>query len=237
MSGNVQAMVAWVVAPRPALARSLLRCARHPSAGALVAFVLGRLGPWLPLREAGATRDFLLFRHPVASADRHVLIVPRRYCPTLHALDAARFAEVIALGRARAADWGDVRFEGHTLSINGGVFQDVKQAHFHLTNTSSRPRVDGCRACAEAVPLFTTERAILRQCAPGELDVVCHDEAPMPDGAAAAAPSVLKTVHAFLAERGDRVRGYRLLFGRPPCGCAEASWFRLLLLEREAFAE
>jgi hypothetical protein len=196
----------------------------------------------------------------VPSADHHVLIVPRRRCPSLETLDPAGFAEVLRLGRARAAALGDPAFAAHTLGINGRAFQEVKQAHFHLTSTphraagssprplpgdAERPVTTGhpeaaggpgagdaaCRACADGALLFAGPRAALRAGVPGRLDVLCRDAPPMPDGAPAAAAAVLETVQAFLAERGDRLHAYRLDFGRPPCGCRAASWFRLRVVE------
>jgi diadenosine tetraphosphate (Ap4A) HIT family hydrolase len=218
---------------RVALAGALFRAARHPAAGAVVAFVLGRFGHRLPLLGARATRDFLVFRHPVPSAADHLLIVPRRRCPTLESLEPARFGEAIALALAHAAALGDPGFERHVLSINGGAFQDVMQAHFHLTGTAGAAAAD-CHACADAPLLFTGPGATMRARAPGKLDVVLHDVAAMPEAAADAATAILNTVRSFLAARATRPDAYRLDFGPPPCTCPAASWFRLTLRERSA---
>lgn len=118
----------------------LLRVARLPAAGWLIAFVLARAAFLLPLKRLYETETLLAFHHPQPAYPLHILIVPRRRLPGFTALgggDALFLQELVAAVRY-LVETLDMEPSGYRLIVNGGAYQDVAQLHFHLVSDTSR---------------------------------------------------------------------------------------------------
>lgn len=114
----------------------LLRLARHPAAGWLIALVLTRAAFLLPLARVYETKTLLAFYHPRPSYPLHIVLVPRRRLANLTALgtdDAAFLQDLFAAVRHLVLTL-DLEPAGYRLIANGGAYQDVSQLHFHLVS-------------------------------------------------------------------------------------------------------
>ena len=105
-----------------------LRVARHAWAGALISFTIRHFSWALPLKKTYADADVVAFFHPAPSYDPHILIVPRRRARTVFALPEPCFRAVLRVGAVLARQYETPL----QLRINGGIRQEVAQAHFHL---------------------------------------------------------------------------------------------------------
>ncbi len=84
-----------------------------------------------PLRS-GASRNFVLIRHPLPTYRTHLVAVARRACRDfLAGVTAEELADVVALAAAVARERG---IERPALVTNVGEFQTVGQLHFHLVD-------------------------------------------------------------------------------------------------------
>jgi histidine triad (HIT) family protein len=118
----------------------LLRLARLPAAGWLIAFVLARAAFLLPLQRLYETETLLAFYHPQPTYPLHILLVPRRRLPGFTALgsaDAIFLQDLIAAVRYLVQTL-DLEPHGYRLIANGGAYQDVAQLHFHLVSDADR---------------------------------------------------------------------------------------------------
>lgn len=118
----------------------LLRLARLPAAGWLIAFVLARAAFLLPVQRLFETETLLAFYHPQPAYPLHILLVPRR---RLHGFTALGSADAIFLQDLIAAvrylvQTLDLEPHGYRLIANGGAYQDVAQLHFHLVSDADR---------------------------------------------------------------------------------------------------
>jgi histidine triad (HIT) family protein len=112
----------------------LVRLARRPSAGPLVAWGVAHALPLLPIERLAETEHVVAFRHPRPSYPTHVLIVPKEPVSSLLALDpdgpVLHDAIVVAQQLVQRLGLQD----GYRLIANGGAYQDVPQLHWHLVS-------------------------------------------------------------------------------------------------------
>lgn len=117
----------------------LLRLARSPVAGWLIAFILAHAAFLLPAERLYETRSLLAFYHPQPSYAVHILLVPRRRLPDLTAIgaaDAEFLQDLFAAVRHLVATL-DLEQGGYRLIANGGAYQDVPHLHFHLVSNAA----------------------------------------------------------------------------------------------------
>lgn len=109
----------------------VMRLARRPSAGPLVAWAVTHA---LPVERLAETRHVVAFRHPRPSYPTHILIVPKRPVANLLALDPGSpiLRDVVAVAQelVRSLELQG----GYRLIVNGGADQDVPQLHWHLVS-------------------------------------------------------------------------------------------------------
>ena len=121
----------------------------------MVRLTFAHLAWLLPVRRLAETRTVVVFEHPAPSANPHILLVPKRPIrsfPHFRGDDAALFGEMLGLALA-TAEWLDLYRAGFALTINGGRYQDVAQAHLHLTGLD--------RAMAYAAPASRPDSGLL----------------------------------------------------------------------------
>ena len=114
----------------------LLRLARQPAAGWLIALILTCAAFLVPLERVYETKTLLAFYHPRPSYPLHIVLVPRRRLPGLTALgaDDAAFLQDLFVAVRHLVSTLDLERAGYRLIANGGAYQDVPQLHFHLVS-------------------------------------------------------------------------------------------------------
>ena len=205
--------------------------------GWVVRLTFAHLAWLLPVRRLAETRTVVVFEHPAPSANPHILLVPKRPIrsfPRFRGDDAALFGEMIGLALV-TAERLDLYRAGFALTINGGRYQDVAQAHLHLTGLdrgpvcatpASRPfsallATDGLLAFAHPRPQREIHLAIVPDEPRAWRDL---------DGSAAERLGrALAGVGRRLVEQDDALRaGYTLLANVPPGGAHAAVCFPLV---------
>jgi len=119
------------------IAQALFRFARwvskHPLTGRLIGWGF-QYGSWLiPIKPIVTNRKLIAFPHPKPSYDSHVLVIPKQAIPTFPELLKPQHQHyLVALFEAVQAltqQWG---WDSFSFGVNGGVYQEVRQVHFHL---------------------------------------------------------------------------------------------------------
>lgn len=103
-------------------------------AGWIIGWVFEHMSFAIPARRLRETDTLLAFHHPVPAYPVHILIVPkraRRSIGDLRAEDSAFLVDLFAVV-AELVDELGLEPSGYRLIANGGAYQDVPQAHFHL---------------------------------------------------------------------------------------------------------
>jgi diadenosine tetraphosphate (Ap4A) HIT family hydrolase len=129
------AVLLWFLpTTRAFIANLLFSVARHPSMGSVVGWGFEHFSPVLPLERILLTNKTIAFNHPRPTWGRHILIIPRKQIKTIFDLadDKTHLADVWQTAREV---FSRERFvpKSYALLVNGGIRQDVKQVHFHLS--------------------------------------------------------------------------------------------------------
>ena len=90
----------------------------------------------MPFRKVINTPKLIVFHHPVKHWQHHLLIVPKTAVPSFSTLAIAHYPthQSLLLAIIQATQQA-ATLEGlsyFTLLVNGGIYQDVPQLHFHL---------------------------------------------------------------------------------------------------------
>lgn len=117
----------------------LLRLARHPAAGWLIALLLSRAAFLLPVERLYETESLLAFYHPRPAYPLHILLVPRRRLAALTALGPGDtvFLQDLFTAVRHLVSTLNLEPGGYRLIANGGAYQDVPQLHFHLISEAA----------------------------------------------------------------------------------------------------
>jgi histidine triad (HIT) family protein len=117
----------------------LLRLARSPAGGWIIAFFLAHAAFLLPAGRLYETRSLLAFPHPRPSYPVHILLVPRHRLAGLTALSPAdvEFLQDLFTAVRHLVITLNLEPEGYRLIANGGAYQDVPHLHFHLVSGTS----------------------------------------------------------------------------------------------------
>ena len=119
---------------KPYIARQLFDIARGPIGGWLAGWVFAYASRILPIRRRYESRRIVAFDHPRPSYPVHILIVPKKAIRGFEELgkaDLPVIADTFAAAQLLIEDL-ELADRGYRLIVNGGVYQDVKQLHFHL---------------------------------------------------------------------------------------------------------
>jgi diadenosine tetraphosphate (Ap4A) HIT family hydrolase len=113
----------------------LFSVARNPSMGAVVGWGFEHLSPVLPLERILITEKTIAFNHPHPTWDRHILIIPRKQITNIFDLaNDTTYLEDIWRTAREVFSRESFTPEQYALVVNGSIWQDVKQVHFHLNN-------------------------------------------------------------------------------------------------------
>lgn len=122
------------------IGRGLFRFARSRAGGAIAGWGFAHASGAIPVTRLLETDTVIAFRHPQPSYAVHILIVPKQRIPTLldlHDRNMRVVGDVIAVTQRLVRELG-LAETGYRLQVNGGVYQDVRQLHFHLISGLSR---------------------------------------------------------------------------------------------------
>lgn len=119
------------------LSSRLFQLARSDVASSFIGYAFEYASSLIPVRRLFEDRTLIAFHHPVPFWDIHYLIVPKRRIPTFMSIDLTDresterivliFQTAQALGRKRG-------LQTYSVLVNGGVYQDVPQLHFHVVS-------------------------------------------------------------------------------------------------------
>jgi histidine triad (HIT) family protein len=122
------------------IGRALFWFARSSAGGAVAGWSFAHASGAIPVTRLLETDSVIAFRHPQPSYAVHILIVPKQRIPTLldlHDRNMRVVGDVIAVTQRLVRDL-DLSDKGYRLQVNGGVYQDVRQLHFHLISGIAR---------------------------------------------------------------------------------------------------
>lgn len=119
------------------LSSRLFQLARSDAASYFIGYAFEYASSLIPIRRLFEDRTLIAFLHPVPFWHTHYLIVPKRRIPTFVSVDLAdresvdRIVQIFqtaqALGRKRG-------LKTYSVLVNGGIYQDVPQLHFHVVS-------------------------------------------------------------------------------------------------------
>lgn len=90
----------------------------------------------MPIDRLVENEHLVAFYHPKPAYKVHILIVPKKEIRSLDDLtpaDAPLLGEIFSAAKELVGGLG-LEQQGYRLLVNGGVYQDVKQIHFHLVS-------------------------------------------------------------------------------------------------------
>ena len=106
---------------------------KHPITGKVIGWGFQYGSGLIPVRQLVNTKWVTAFPHPQPSFDAHVLVIPKKAIATfLDLLKVENQRYLFALletARTLAAKW---EWSAYSFGVNGGIYQDVRQVHFHL---------------------------------------------------------------------------------------------------------
>jgi histidine triad (HIT) family protein len=88
----------------------------------------------LPVQYLRQTDKLLAFNHPRPAYPVHILLVPKRAISNIKELseaDSQLLIDVFACVKSLVDELG-LEERGYRLVVNGGLYQDIPQLHFHL---------------------------------------------------------------------------------------------------------
>jgi histidine triad (HIT) family protein len=119
--------------------RFLFALARSSFAGWIVGWLFAHMSFVIPVNRLRETETLIAFHHPKPSHGVHILLVPKRKLPNVMAISPAEadfFADLYRITQELVIEFGLEEF-GYSLIVNGGVYQDVPQLHFHLISNGA----------------------------------------------------------------------------------------------------
>ncbi len=113
--------------------RLLFRIARSKIAEYFIGVAFAYCTPLMPLNAVHQTATLIVFPHPKPFWQQHFLIVPKQRIASIARITDAiaeyLVSDCIATAKLVAEEQGLLNA---SLLVNGGVYQDVPQLHFHL---------------------------------------------------------------------------------------------------------
>jgi len=116
----------------------MLCVARSRVGLSIIGWVFSHMSSALPVKRLRETESLIAFYHPQPSYPVHILLVPKRAIASLANLtpaDADFLADLIPTVQSLVAELG-LEQAGYRLIVNGGLYQDAAQLHFHLISGS-----------------------------------------------------------------------------------------------------
>jgi len=98
----------------------------------------------LPVQRLRETSSLIAFYHPKPAYPVHILIVPKKAVSSLTDLNQSDTGFLIELFSTVQELVTELKLEqaGYRLIVNGGLYQDVDQLHFHLISGSDISKPD-----------------------------------------------------------------------------------------------
>lgn len=119
--------------------KALFKLARSPIAGSFIGFAFAHLTALMPLSRLYEDADCILFLHPVPYWETHWLGVPKaRIGRFLDVHSANDWCCILAILRSLSQLRATHNIEQSTTLVNGGIYQDVPQLHFHLAQGATK---------------------------------------------------------------------------------------------------
>ncbi|WP_372998757.1 HIT domain-containing protein [Lutispora sp.] len=106
----------------------------------IVGFIFQYFSSMLPVKKVYNSKNIIGFFHPKPSYTCHILLVPKRRISNFLALCSSEnyslFIEIIKAAKLTLKSVNNLD-DKFILCINGGLRQEVKQAHFHMYKDTS----------------------------------------------------------------------------------------------------
>lgn len=122
------------------VAKSCFFFARSKIGGTIVGWVFAKMSNFLPVNRLYDTENVTAFYHPRPMHPVHILIVPKHIIGSFTGIKQTEMpiiAEVLTVAQHLVHELG-LEDKGYRLMVNGGIYQDVKQLHFHLISGPQR---------------------------------------------------------------------------------------------------
>ena len=113
----------------------LFKVARSRISGLFIGFSFAKLSRLLPVKRLAESSQSIAFYHPVPSYDFHGLVVPKLIKPAFLTIvfakeeDCATLIDILRLGQQVGREQ---QLGFFSIIVNGGIYQDVPQVHFHI---------------------------------------------------------------------------------------------------------
>lgn len=126
--------------PKNLLKKFLFQIARHPWSGKMIGFAFANLTSIMPINLIDKNKNTITFEHPSKFWQKHYLIVPTSNIKNFLELDFDRnkYHEIIFDILRSTQTMIQKKYikpeDNFSLLVNGGLYQDVPQLHFHLAS-------------------------------------------------------------------------------------------------------
>jgi len=171
--------------------------ALSPVGDVVVGQVFARAAPLLPVEKLLVNPLALVFEHPHPSWETHYLIVPRSAIKDIFTLlepEHKKVLETVLSSIQRSLNLSKLKPPAYSLTVNGGLRQDVKQVHFHLNGERGAVAPLNHLPDSQALVLQTATYTVFNVTTAGGLHLIILPREPQP------ALSNWQTVPAYLVE-------------------------------------
>jgi histidine triad (HIT) family protein len=125
------------------IARLCFMIARSRIGGTIIGWSFEHMCSFMPVNKLYETERVVAFHHPHPMHPIHILVVPKRAIQSFLALTEADMPfvnEAITIAQRIVKEY-QLEQQGYRFVVNGGIYQEVKQIHFHLVSGGEDPCV------------------------------------------------------------------------------------------------
>ena len=112
----------------------MMRIARSRIVGWFVCYLFAKMSFVIPVKRLRETKTLIAFYHPQPSHDVHILLVPKKAVKNFSDLsteDTDFLTDLVNVVKSLVLEL-ELEEPGYRLVVNGGLYQDIPQLHFHL---------------------------------------------------------------------------------------------------------